>query len=456
MKRRLISMFAVILLVALAQPPVPVAAATVLREVMPDENLRQAIRDRLSIKFGDVELDRMQDILNLDASGMGIKDISGLEFCINMARIDLSNNQIEDISALAKMYSESTGTNLREINLANNRISDISPLRDLSQLDILNLAGNRISDLSAFSREAGSYGVTVLNLSENEISDVTPLASLSKISILHLADNRISDVSAMTDFIGFGVGDILNLYGNPLKTASIDESIPLIQAKRVGVYWGEATLAAAPAAPSTEAPVPEGVTLATPLETVVRELLQRPQGSLLAEELALLTALDLNDRGVSDITGLGYFSNLRHLYLSGNEVTDISALAALEFLQTVRLDGNPLGETALSVDIPALVARGVTVVSEVTAEAAPPPPPPPPDQPAPLPATPALAPAPAPPPAPTPAPTPPPAPTPEPEPQGGSPVGAIAGGAAAGLIVIGGLGFWWFRRRAKGAAPLKE
>ena len=50
-KRRLATLMLSFILLVLLLPVVPVAAAAVLRDVMPDENLRQAVRDKLSIKY---------------------------------------------------------------------------------------------------------------------------------------------------------------------------------------------------------------------------------------------------------------------------------------------------------------------------------------------------------------------------------------------------------------------
>lgn len=51
----------------------------------------------------------------------------------NLEKLDLYNNQIRDISPLAKL------TNLTELDLENNQISDISPLETLTNLTILEI-----------------------------------------------------------------------------------------------------------------------------------------------------------------------------------------------------------------------------------------------------------------------------------------------------------------------------
>jgi len=57
-------------------------------------------------------------------------------------------------------------------------------------------------------------------------------------------------------------------------------------------------------------------------------------------EAGTLTTLDANDRGISDLTGIEYFTNLQHLYLSSNSISNISAVATLTNLQHLYLDSN--------------------------------------------------------------------------------------------------------------------
>ena len=67
----------------------------------------------------------------------------------------------------------------------------------------------------------------------------------------------------------------------------------------------------------------------------------------------------------SDIGALEYLVNLSDLYVRYNQVSDLSALVANDGIgsgDTVGLTSNPLSQTAIDVQIPALEARGVTVL----------------------------------------------------------------------------------------------
>ena len=76
------------------------------------------------------------------------------------------------------------------------------------------------------------------------------------------------------------------------------------------------------------------------LEAAVREALDRPSGPLTAADLAALTVLNANDRGIESLAGLEHATALQELYLRRNEITDVSPLASLTNLQRLSLWGN--------------------------------------------------------------------------------------------------------------------
>ena len=76
------------------------------------------------------------------------------------------------------------------------------------------------------------------------------------------------------------------------------------------------------------------------LERAVREALDRPSGPLTAADLATLTVLNANDRGIQSLAGLEHATALQELYLRSNEITDVSPLASLTNLQRLSLWGN--------------------------------------------------------------------------------------------------------------------
>jgi Leucine-rich repeat (LRR) protein len=152
--------------------------------IFKDENLEQAVRNKINKQSGDIYISDVKNVISLDASDKGIKDISGIENLTNLQIFDLSHNQINDISVLSGL------TNLQTLNLSYNQISDMSKLRGLSNLQTLNLNNNQISDISAVQ---GLNNLKALNLSNNKISDISPLKGLTNLQTLWLNNNQISD-----------------------------------------------------------------------------------------------------------------------------------------------------------------------------------------------------------------------------------------------------------------------
>lgn len=129
-----------------------------------------------------VDLQYMTNITGIDLSNNNITDISPISNLTNLSYLCINDNNISDISALSKL------TNLRELFLINNGISDISALSKLTNLRKLFLINNSISDISALST------CTMLNevsLPDNNISDLTPL-SKCRLSCLDASNNPLN------------------------------------------------------------------------------------------------------------------------------------------------------------------------------------------------------------------------------------------------------------------------
>lgn len=97
-------------------------------------------------QYGDIETSfptyYLEDMDEVELSESGINDLDGIENCIHTVSMDLSGNQITDLSPL------STLTCIQELNLANNQLSYIDALGYLQQLKSLDLSFNTIDDIS--------------------------------------------------------------------------------------------------------------------------------------------------------------------------------------------------------------------------------------------------------------------------------------------------------------------
>jgi outer membrane protein assembly factor BamB/Leucine-rich repeat (LRR) protein len=196
---------------------------------IPDPNLEAAIRTAIGKPTGPITEEDLAVLTMIDASELGISDITGIEHCVNLQTLDLLINQISDISPLSGL------TNLQYLNLGINGINDLSPLSNLTNLQDLTLAKNQISDLSPLS---SLTNLEYLNLDGNQISDISPLSGLTGIYWLELGNNQISDISPLVSNTGIGGGDSIDLRGNPLSTAALSD-IQELQNRGANIQFDE-------------------------------------------------------------------------------------------------------------------------------------------------------------------------------------------------------------------------
>ena len=126
----------------------------------------------------------------LDASGLGLADLSGVARLPALERLDLSCNALADLSPLAALGA------LRDLDLSGNRIADLSPLGALHALERLDVSDNAVADASAL---AGLPRLRVLLLDGNAVTDLGPLTHLATLENLGLAGNAVTDVTALQD-----------------------------------------------------------------------------------------------------------------------------------------------------------------------------------------------------------------------------------------------------------------
>jgi Leucine-rich repeat (LRR) protein len=62
------------------------------------------------------------------------------------------------------------------------------------------------------------------------------------------------------------------------------------------------------------------------LELAIRSIIGRPGGSVFALDVAGITELDLSNKGISSIEGIGFFVSLEKLDISKNNISDVGPL----------------------------------------------------------------------------------------------------------------------------------
>src|SRR3984893_11317220 len=73
---------------------------------LPDKNLEAAVRAVIfekKDKTDEITDDDLKKVFVLEARGKGIKDLSGMEKCVNLLQLNLTKNEISDVSALKEI-----------------------------------------------------------------------------------------------------------------------------------------------------------------------------------------------------------------------------------------------------------------------------------------------------------------------------------------------------------------
>ena len=106
-----------------------------------------------------------------------------------LATCNISRSQLAYSIDIDGHPAQSTAT---ELNLSGSGIADISGLLKIPALETLDLSRNNISNLYILQLTNSRFTLREVNLSNNQIEDITPLASLTNVEVLDLSNNNIS------------------------------------------------------------------------------------------------------------------------------------------------------------------------------------------------------------------------------------------------------------------------
>ncbi|MCY3553230.1 MAG: leucine-rich repeat domain-containing protein [Candidatus Poribacteria bacterium] len=265
---------------------------------IPDANLRTAIEEALGKAPGaSITTEDMARLTGLEADERDIRDLTGLEYAINLERIEFRRNEISDLSPLAGLIR------LDNIKLRGNRITDVSPLADLTNVDWL-------------------------GLEENAITDLSPLKGLIKLNGIGISGNPIADVSPLTSLI--------SLEGIAARNTPLSDFSPLAKLPRLQwiEFGGDRSVSTIPSVNGLKS---------------LRHLAIRDCGisdiSGLSE-LTQLTSLDLRDNYISDLSPLDGLTSLTYLDLAYNLISDVSPLSGLTRLKELHLYKNVISDVS--------------------------------------------------------------------------------------------------------------
>lgn len=80
------------------------------------------------------------------------------------------------------------------------------------------------------------------------------------------------------------------------------------------------------------------------LNRVVRQAINKPSGDITRSDVYPLTKIDLEGKGIKDISGIEYLENLTNLDISNNDIDNIYSLKYLKYLQILNLSKNKISD----------------------------------------------------------------------------------------------------------------
>ncbi|PZE20020.1 leucine-rich repeat domain-containing protein [Paenibacillus xerothermodurans] len=304
----------------------------------PDVNLEGAVREALQKPTGAITQEEIARLTELNASGRAIRDLTGIEHATGLKSLNLSDNEIGDVSQLGALAELETlilnGNGLSDVDgigglpsltslwLTNNQISDLRQLSSLGRLQHLYAAHNRVNSLAGLEE---LQQLTDLNLAGNDIQDVSPIRALSQLQTLNLGDNEISAIGGMEELVQL---EWLSLANNPVTNIT-----PLGGLSNL-VYLNQRGYAvSADSRQVMEALAEKG--------GVVEYVLLIPEGAYI---------YDINLDGIADANdmndAINFYLNLHdmkthhpELKIAGNEIDPAALVGSTAFVYDVNRDG---------------------------------------------------------------------------------------------------------------------
>ena len=299
---------------------------------IPDPNLRDAVRDALNLPgnapITQADMRRLTKLEPRFREIGGITDLSGLEFATNLEHLDLAMYPISDLTPLATLVQ------LRTLWISQCNITDIIPLANLTGLKSLDASHNRIVEINPL---VNLTSLVELLLNHNRIVDVNPLAHLTNLEVLWIQDNNIMDISPFAD--------LTRLTELKISANEIADVTPLENLTNLEHLNTENNPIFDPNSPHVDIPDPN-------LRAAISDTLNLSSDVPITQAaMRRLTKLAGHERGIADLSGLEFATNLEILELALNPISNVAPLANLVQLHTVSLWRCELSDISPLVDL---------------------------------------------------------------------------------------------------------
>jgi hypothetical protein len=284
-----------------------------------DPGFREHVRWLINKPIGNIMLNDVLNITNLDI-WQNVSDLAGIQHFTSLRSLTVTHSNLSALSLgsnIALKYLNCSNNNLTALSLTNNvfleelncsynRINNLN-LSGNSRLRYLDCSFNRLSSISLSNNRA----LQSLYINNNLLTGLD-LTNNQDIYELFCQRNLMLDESAVT-----GISGKVNLRFSPQNTSFTGPDVNI-----TGAFSDRNFLAA------------------------VRLAAGKSSGNIMASDVYNISFLNIWNRDISDLAGIGHFKNLEILNGDGNRLTSVD-LSELKELTRLNLAYNRL--TALDV-----------------------------------------------------------------------------------------------------------
>ena len=289
-------------------------------------------------------LGALSEIQHLQIGHSLLSDLGQLGQKPELRRLQINHSLVREISNL------SFAPKLERLYAQDLKLKSIPSLADLAALNDLNLGGNELTTI-----ELPSGGVfSQVNLYNNpRLIEIVGLDSVSEIGSLEITDTGLSDLNFIPedlniDYLGVGGDQLLDI-----QRLSILSSLGSLRIERAPQLSDFSVIADISQLSALELNSLESLTNLDFLESqdrLDRLTLQRSRNIANFSGLAFLldaTDIRLNYLGSLDLEPLAELDNLTQLELRGNDLTSISDLEFLRYLEYLDLQENRIEDVSV-------------------------------------------------------------------------------------------------------------
>ena len=333
-----------------------------------DANFEKFIRNIVNKSTGEITSEDMAGIEKLRLLNTEITDISGIEHCTNLKSLFINIQQITNLTVLEDLanleilglinYSPDSSvpppnidftplnylSHLNELYTDLNQYSNFSSLADLSNLNRIELSIeiNQANHLSELSNLVNLERLCI-DFYESEISDLSPLSSLINLKYLEFRCAYNKNIRDLSPLRVLSKLDEFRIYDSEITDFSDVAHVKNVITEPYSIFFPVIKNNSIPAINKVSKLYSTPILKSAAFEQFIRNTINKPTGEITSEDMAGIEKLWMQGFELSDISGIEYCVNLKHLNLKYTNLKDrnfnfdISPLSRLTNLRTLSL-----------------------------------------------------------------------------------------------------------------------